>query len=507
MVLDPTQQTNYAAANSLLSPQERIYSKYDINVTLGAADAAAVLGVGYPLGYNKSTEQHAAWMAPDPTVAVITLTGATGGSFTITVNGKISAAIAYDATAATLVAELRAIGYDVSASLNALIYTVTFDGQTEIEILPTVTVDTTNITGDVAESVVVTDGTAQVQDPTLLNIDLEDRTGGTFTITYAGNTTAAIAYDATDVEIETAILAIAVSPPVSVSVTRQTGGHEVAVAFDDLADLLSLPTVSATLTSLTGGAGATAVVTVGNVIVPDETTVAIDVGTATGGMFDVTVDGETTAGIAFDASAANVDSALLAIGYTVTTALVGTTYTITFDDKDQVITLPTATASIAGLTGATAGVVTAGAATNGTDEIRGFINPNDTTIGTKTGDITLSRVTTTATATTVNPHGLVTGMSLTISGATNTAYNITATITVTGTRTFTYAIADSGISVDSGAYTTTNDIMVMMMSQGIIHAALPQSLVAASDVTALNTAMKNGLVEKGLIVQGLAARF
>lgn len=59
------------------------------------------------------------------------------------------------------------------------------------------------------------------------------------------------------------------------------------------------------------------------------------------------------------------------------------------------------------------------------------------------GISSLTCVTTTATATTIIPHGLETGDKLTISGATETNYNVTASITVTGISTFTYTIVNT----------------------------------------------------------------
>jgi len=151
-------------------------------------------------------------------------------------------------------------------------------------------------------------------------------------------------------------------------------------------------------------------------------------------------------------------------------------------------------------------VTTAGTATNGTHNIRGFIHPNDLAIGTKTGSVTLSRVTILGTATQTTPHGLVSGMTVTVSGASNAAFNKTAVITVTTAFSYTYAVDNSGTTTDTGVYTTTNQEMVLIMVKGQIHATLPQGLVAVGDVTALNTALKNDLIERGIIVQGLAGR-
>lgn len=60
---------------------------------------------------------------------------------------------------------------------------------------------------------------------------------------------------------------------------------------------------------------------------------------------------------------------------------------------------------------------------------------------------TLTSVTTTATATTAQPHGLATGNFVTVSGASPAGYNVTAAVTVTGANTFTYTITSvSGVA-------------------------------------------------------------
>jgi hypothetical protein len=515
MVLDRRLQVTHAGANTLLDPNKRIVSELDINVTIGAADAAAILGVGYPMGYNESTGDHGPWIAPDPTVSVITLTGATGGTFTITVNDATTSALAWNATAAVVAAALKAIGFVATVALGTLIYTITFDGAAEIKVLPTVSANLVGITGDVTESVTVSDGTAQVASPTVLNLSIGQdvpATGGDYTITYDGNTSAAIAFDDNAAEVKAHILAIGTHAPDNVTVTR-IGLGDITVFFDDIADLLSLPTVSGTMTNLTGDTAPGATATVGDVLsLASASEIEIDVSTATGGSFTVTANGLTTAAIAFDATAGEVDTALLAIGFTVVTDLTSEVYTIVFSGRDEVITLPTLSGSIIPLTGDVVAIVTtAGTSTFGTDEIRGFINPEPLQVGTKTGTaalVVLTGTDTLCTATTTNAHGLTTGMSITVSGATESLLNVTATITVLTATTFTYAVsAVSGGTTDSGAYTTTNDTMVLIMSKGTIHATLPESLVATGDVAALRTAMKDGLVEKGLIVQGLAGRF
>jgi len=63
----------------------------------------------------------------------------------------------------------------------------------------------------------------------------------------------------------------------------------------------------------------------------------------------------------------------------------------------------------------------------------------------------LTRAGTTATATTEVPHTLLTGDSVTITGAVAANYNVTAIITVTGPTTFTYTVTNAGASPDTGS--------------------------------------------------------
>ena len=241
MVLQLNNIPTFGIENTLHSNNKRLTSRHNQIITIGVAGAVAILDVAYPMGFNDVTSKHTPWVAPDPTVLVITLTGATGGTFTITVNDMTTPALAYNATAAVVAANLKAIGFTATVALDTLVYTITFDDTPEVGTLPTVSADTTNITGDVSETVTVNDGTAQIPDPTILNISTGatvPATGGTFTITYDGNTSAAIAFDATGPEIAVAVLAIGTHAPDSVTVTRD-GLGDITVYFDDEDDLLT----------------------------------------------------------------------------------------------------------------------------------------------------------------------------------------------------------------------------------------------------------------------------
>lgn len=69
----------------------------------------------------------------------------------------------------------------------------------------------------------------------------------------------------------------------------------------------------------------------------------------------------------------------------------------------------------------------------------------------------LTRTGTTATATTPTPHKLATGMTVTIAGAVQTAYNITAAVTVTGANVFTYQVSGSPATPATGSITESSN--------------------------------------------------
>ena len=65
----------------------------------------------------------------------------------------------------------------------------------------------------------------------------------------------------------------------------------------------------------------------------------------------------------------------------------------------------------------------------------------------------LTRVTTTATATTATPHSYTTGDFVTIAGAVESAYNGEFQVTVTGASSFTYAVLGSPATPATGTIT------------------------------------------------------
>jgi hypothetical protein len=246
-------------------------------------------------------------------VQVVTLTNATGGTFTLTFNNQTTGAIAYNADptsgATSVRGKLEALSNiepgDVAVTGSAGgPYTVTFAG---------------NLIGNVAE--LTANGSLLTSAPTVTNttttqgssspatnevqsVTVGNATGGTFKLTFNGNETAStIAYNASAATVQTALEGLSAGSTPTVTNTTTTPGT-------------ASPAVSEVQS-----------VTIGNV---------------NGGTFKLTCGANETANpIAYDASAATVQSALeglASIGtgnVTVTksgTATYNTiaTYTITF---------------------------------------------------------------------------------------------------------------------------------------------------------------------------------
>jgi hypothetical protein len=127
----------------------------------GTNAAELLMAKAYPIGYNTNTEQYAPWMAPDPTTVLVD-GGFTGGTWGITIDGIdiANTVLAWNATAALVAATIKAsMGVEATVVLATGEYTITFGAEDQLAVLPTVTVDVTQLTGGTAAAT-VTDGTA-----------------------------------------------------------------------------------------------------------------------------------------------------------------------------------------------------------------------------------------------------------------------------------------------------------------------------------------------------------
>jgi hypothetical protein len=131
-----------------------------------------------------------------------------GGHFTLTYGANTTAAIAYNANAATVETELNAIA-SISAGDGV---TVTGDASAGFAVtfvphaLPSA--DTTNVTGGTVSTTIVDNGVVGMQMLVSISVPVANTIGGTFTLTFFGQTTAAIAYNAAIGTVQSAINAL-----------------------------------------------------------------------------------------------------------------------------------------------------------------------------------------------------------------------------------------------------------------------------------------------------------
>lgn len=157
----------------------------NIVAVFGTNAADKELAPCYPVGYNATTGKYAPWMAPDPTVLVVTLTSAASGNWTVTANGVTTANIAYNASAAAVVEAIRLIGHAVTVAKDSAVYTITFGAEADVIGLPTVSGTVSGITGGsptaVATAGTSTYGTHKVQGfvfPNTITLDDTNTTQG-----------------------------------------------------------------------------------------------------------------------------------------------------------------------------------------------------------------------------------------------------------------------------------------------------------------------------------------
>lgn len=186
-------------------------------------------------------------------VQIITITGDTGGTYTLTYSGQTTEAIDPTATAAEVQAALEQLSNievgDIAVTGSAGgPYTVTFGGLLADENVAAITSTVTEL-----------DGTNEIQTVTV------NATGGTFTITYSGQTTAAIAFNAAASAVTSALEALSNIAPGDVVVTggpgAAGGGTPYTLTFGGTLANQNVAAVTTGAGSLTGGAGTATVAT------------------------------------------------------------------------------------------------------------------------------------------------------------------------------------------------------------------------------------------------------
>lgn len=216
---------------------------------------------GWGNGSGVTTLQNGNSTGTDERQAVSLLGSPSGGTFTLTYAGQTTAAIAYNAAAATVQAALEALsnigGGDVVVSGSAPIWGIDFAGALAAQDVPLITGDGSNLTGGVGTIETTQSAAAPINEKQTVSLS-PGVTGGTFTLTYAGQTTAAISSSAAAATVETAVEAL--SNLDAVSVTGSSGGPW-TVEFQGSLAATNVATMSGDGANLTGDDAQTLTVT------------------------------------------------------------------------------------------------------------------------------------------------------------------------------------------------------------------------------------------------------
>lgn len=175
-------------------------------------------------------------------VQTLTILRATGGTYTLTFDGQTTGNIAYNASAATIQSALEALSNlapgDVTVAFpSSGVFTITFGGAYVGLNVPLITSNASSLTGSSASAVVttvrnyslgasfvctiqfnVTQTVSPLNEKQTFKIN-NNPTSGTFTLTYSGQTTGNIAYNASLATITTALEALSNIAPGDVLLT------------------------------------------------------------------------------------------------------------------------------------------------------------------------------------------------------------------------------------------------------------------------------------------------
>ena len=256
---------------------------------------------------------------------------ATSGTFTLTFGGQTTDPLAWDSAFGIVDQELTALSSITDVGLSGLgtlasPWIVTFaDPAGDVGAF---TADDTNLNGGTPTTVftVTTPGVTLVNEIQTIHRGLAD--GGTFTVTHAAQTTAAIAWDVSAADLKTALELISSITTVAVTGTG-TSGDPWTIAFTDPSGVEAEVTTTDTLTIT-----ATATIaddTPGIDAVNEQQLVTVNNGT--GGTHALTYDAQETGTLAYNLSAAGLETALellSSITAATVTGVDGGPYTVEF---------------------------------------------------------------------------------------------------------------------------------------------------------------------------------
>lgn len=180
---------------------------------------------GWGNGSGISTLQNGSGTGTNETQVVSLLGSPSGGTFTLTYSGQTTGNIAYNASAATVQTALEALSNigsgDVTVTGSAPIWGVEFTGALAATDVSLMTGNGANLTGGSGTITVTQAAASPLNEKQTVTLS-EGVTGGTFTLTYSGQTTGNISYAAAASTVETALEAL--SNIDAVAVTGSSGG-------------------------------------------------------------------------------------------------------------------------------------------------------------------------------------------------------------------------------------------------------------------------------------------
>ena len=256
----------------------------------------------------------------------------TGGTYTLTYGAESTTPLAHNATPAQVAAALTALAGVGTATVtgaggtSALPYTIILDNQTSTLGTTSSLVSGATPTLTVEFQAWVTGGTGQAYTVTLGNTP----TGGTYTLSYGGQTTTALAYNAAPATVQAALAALSSIGAGNVTVSGTAGSSytvNLTVATSTLTGSSAMTNSTTPVSTVSSSTGAVIAAKAAG-----RYTVAVS-GNPTAGTYTLGYGGQTTTALAYDATAATIQAALAALssigaGNVTVSALSASSYTV-----------------------------------------------------------------------------------------------------------------------------------------------------------------------------------
>lgn len=316
-------------------------------MSIAVPDPATTVGVSVKFGSDTTEYTVTARTLGSGTDEVQTIEiddDVSGGNFTLTYGGQTTGSIAYNASAAVVKAALEALSTlglgTVTVTGSSPKWTVTFSGSlasTDVSMISGTNVDMTGgdtTTVAVVETVAGVDGVNEVQTLTVTGTP----TGGDTVISFGGDSTGAIDFDATAAEVELALEAMDSIPQGEATCAGGPWpGTPITVTFSGTLGKTNLAMMT-NVDSFTGGSSPELAITEstpGVAEVIEVQTIAIN-DTVSGGTFTLTQGSNTTAPILYNATAAVIEAALEAAPVSLAVSVTGgpgpaTDWVVTWD--------------------------------------------------------------------------------------------------------------------------------------------------------------------------------